>query len=407
MVSWRWIQHLPVLAQHYPKTTAAVGAAAVLGGYLCFSPSEPVTVKAQHAQVKVAPSITTRTTVEGLLGETIQRLDASEKTNQELAKTLRMLQTDFREAKEERARDKETYEQRLAQEQKRREEDIARANRARQKESAAKVVTAHPVVNPPVVTAPPAAKQFELRVIGTPNKDTAAKRLPARLHQEDTAYLGEASVAPARMMTGILASGRGSPNPPGAEGDSPVLLSITGPFDSAWMLHGPGQNPEPTSVPVQGCRMFGWARADLAKGRVDIHLYLLVCVMPDKSTYPVRIRGYVADKDGSAGLVGRLETRDSAMVAKAILTGLIQETASLIGLAKSSVVVTSNAGGYQQPFTGVQNSIQQISQYFLDQARMLGPVLWVESGTPAQVVLLEGVALEGYPTMVTLNGGVQ
>lgn len=403
-VSWRWIQHLPRAAQQYPKGTAAVGVGAVLLGYLYLAPEKPRAVPTTQAEVRLDPSVTKRTTLEGQMGETLQRLDTAETTNRELTKTLKTLQQGLQDERDTRAREKAEDEVRRGQEQKQREDDLARATRERQHATATKAAVRPQGGTPPASQAP-ATKPFELRMVKGKDTPSAAPRIPPRLHQDETAYLGEGSVAQARVMTGVLASARGAPSAPGSEGDTAVLLSITGLFDSAWMLHGPGRDPEPTAVPIQGCRMFGWARADLSSGRVYIHLYLLVCVMPDKTTYPVKIRGYVTDADGTNGLVGRLETRDSAMIAKAAALAVMQEAAALVGLAKSSVVVTSNAGAYQQMGTGVQSSIQQVTQYFLENARLLGPVLWVESGAKAQVVLLDGVTLEGFPTMVTLQGG--
>ena len=120
-------------------------------------------------------------------------------------------------------------------------------------------------------------------------------------------------------------------------------------------------------------------------------------MLPDGTSFEQPVKGYATGLDGTLGVVGRLETRDSALIAKAFLTGLVQEASAAFGLAKSAVVVTTNAGGFTQPFTGVQNSIQQISQYFLEQARMLGPVLWAESNTPIYAVLQEGLSLDGLP----------
>jgi hypothetical protein len=53
-------------------------------------------------------------------------------------------------------------------------------------------------------------------------------------------------------------------------------------------------------------------------------------------------------------------------------------------------------------FAALANAAAQLSQFYLSQASQLLPTLWVESGTPARLVLQEGLALDGLPTTTTL-----
>ena len=56
-------------------------------------------------------------------------------------------------------------------------------------------------------------------------------------------------------------------------------------------------------------------------------------------------------------------------------------------------------------FAALANASAQLSQFYLSQASQLLPTLWVESGTPARLVLQEGMALEGFPTTTPLYAG--
>ena len=53
-------------------------------------------------------------------------------------------------------------------------------------------------------------------------------------------------------------------------------------------------------------------------------------------------------------------------------------------------------------FSALATAAAQLSQFYLQQASQLLPTLWVESGTPARLVLQEGLPLEGFPTTTTL-----
>jgi hypothetical protein len=54
-------------------------------------------------------------------------------------------------------------------------------------------------------------------------------------------------------------------------------------------------------------------------------------------------------------------------------------------------------------FAALANASAQLSNFYLSQASQLLPTLWLESNTPVRIVLQEGIALEGFPTMTTLT----
>jgi conjugal transfer pilus assembly protein TraB len=183
-----------------------------------------------------------------------------------------------------------------------------------------------------------------------------------------------------------------------------MLFSITREFTTPFQQQGPGRDPLAAAIAIQGCFILGKAAADLSASRAMIQLDLLSCVWPDGDTYERPIRGYATDKDGTLGIVGRVETHTSAVVAKAALVGMMQEASAAFGLARSAVIVTQTGGG-AQPFQGAQTIIQQLGQFYLEQARQLLPTLWVQAGVDARLVLQEGLALEGLPTHLPLQAG--
>jgi conjugal transfer pilus assembly protein TraB len=150
---------------------------------------------------------------------------------------------------------------------------------------------------------------------------------------------------------------------------------------------------------------------------VLVQLDTLSCVFPDGATFERPLKGYATGEDGTLGLFGQLETRDSAYLARTFLTSLLSGAAEAFALAKRTVVVTPFGGtqstiqggavGETAGFSALASATAQLSQFYLQQAAQLLPVLWAPSGTRARLILQEGLPLEGLPTSTTLvEGGV-
>src|ERR1051325_875406 len=160
---------------------------------------------------------------------------------------------------------------------------------------------------------------------------------PPAANRADIPYLPAGSFAVGRVVTGAMATSR-------ANGALPMLFSVTRAFTTPFQQQGPGRDPLAAAIAIQGCFILGKAAADLSASRAIIQLDLLSCVWPDGETYERPIRGYATDKDGTLGIVGRVETHTSAVVAKAALGGMMQEASAAFGLARSAVGVTQTGG---------------------------------------------------------------
>ena len=132
----------------------------------------------------------------------------------------------------------------------------------------------------------------------------------------------------------------------------------------------------------------------------------LSCVFPDGATFERPLKGYATGVDGTLGLPGRLETRDAAYLARTFLTSLMAGASEAFALAKRTTIVTPLGGtittqtgqvGETAGFAALAQAAAQLSQFYLQQAERLMPVLWTESGSPAHLVLQEGLALDGLP----------
>jgi hypothetical protein len=261
---------------------------------------------------------------------------------------------------------------------------------AETKKPAVPVVQARSVAD---TSAPPVPREAGVKVRILKAKEPASfPGVAPSVTRADTPYVPGGSIAEGRVVTGIVASTK-----TGGMGGV-MLFTVTKPFQSPYQLQGADRDSTPTAVPIQGCMIFGKAQGDLGSGRVIGQLTLLSCVFPDGSTFEQALHGYVVDEDNTLGLVGELQTHTSALMAKAFIAGLLQEASAAFGLARSSLIVTQ--GGGIQTGQGAQTIINEIGHFYLEQARDLGPTLWVQSMRSARLVLIDGVALEDFPTHV-------
>jgi hypothetical protein len=289
-------------------------------------------------------------------------------------------------------------------------EDVLK--RAQQAQKAPPPAATRPAPAPKV--APPTPQKTE----EVPHSESGAKvrilrsekaasfaGVPPAINRGEIPYLPAGSFSVGKVITGVMATSR-------AGGALPMLFSVTREFTTPFQQQGPGYDPLAAAIAIQGCFVLGKSAADLSASRVIIQLELLSCVWPGGETYERPIRGYATDKDGTLGIVGRVETHDSAVIAKSFLTGLLAGASESFNLAKRTTLVTPLGGtvntqqgqyGESAGFGALAQAASQLSQFYLSQASQLLPTLWVESGVSARLILQEGVSLEGLPTSITIS----
>jgi len=407
---------LRIFAQRHPVlallSLGGLGAALYYGSDLVAGTPAPVP-RTKPAQAQTVPGLgAERSNLEKQLLTLQQQLATTQQERKEEQQVLRQLQQQLTQGQRDEEQKRQAFTKQMEGVVTTAQQQIAQAIQAatRQADQQRKSVTptggstartpARPAPTLPVQAgAPPTPKAVILQ--HAPGQ-ASEPRPPLPLSPE-TPQLAAGCFARMRVITGVMATPVGGQD--WWQRGLPVLMSVTDAFACPHQLQGPGRAPLPTSVPLQGCFAFGRTKADLSASRAIIALDTLSCVFPSGASFEQPIKGYVTDADGTLGLVGTVETHDSAKIAKVFLTALAQEASSAFGLARASVIVAPTSGGGQQPFQGTQTLLQQIGSFWLEQAKNLLPTLWVPSTTPGWVVLQEGLPLEDFPTYVTLTGG--
>ena len=384
----------------------AIGVAVVGGfvGYQTLWSRDPIEVKSKVKEDRVVQaSVDPKMALHGQVDDLKTKLETLVDQMTTMARTLHGVKQELGDTKDARQQDLEAAKQR--EKQLREALERERAERAKQAKSQTVSVRTTPKTasaETPVVAVP--AKQFELRTIGS--SQGRPKHAPTPLmHHVDTAYLPAGCFAKVRLVTGVAATsqlGTGG----GASWGHPILYVIREPFECARRLDEIGMPTLRTRVrvPLDGCLGFATGKADLASSRVQGEGSLLSCVMPDGEAFEVPMKGYLVGIDGTQGLVGEVQSHESAKIGKAFIAGMIEEAAAFFSQARKGVTISLTA--QSAPYGGMETTLRKIADYWLEQARALQPTLFVPSKTEAYLVILQGVPLDGMHVVDWMKTGV-
>ncbi len=141
-------------------------------------------------------------------------------------------------------------------------------------------------------------------------------------------------------------------------------------------------------------------RGDISSERVYARAERLSCVLEDGRVIETQIDGYLAGEDGKAGMRGRLVSKQGALIARSLLAGVAGGIGS--GISESYSSLSTNALGTVQTVDpdkiaeqgiaeGFGSALDRISQWYLERADEAYPVIEVDAGRYAELVLVKGV----------------
>lgn len=156
---------------------------------------------------------------------------------------------------------------------------------------------------------------------------------------------------------------------------------------------------------VKDCLVIGEGYGEHSAERAYIRATLLSCVMRDGQVLEVPIKGSVFGEDGMNGMMGKLVTKQGAILGNALLAGIASGIGS--GIAQASQVTTTSALGsvstprtdtssiLKQGFgTGVGKALDRLAQYYINLAERTFPVIEVLPGRIVDIVIQQGVPLD-------------
>lgn len=233
---------------------------------------------------------------------------------------------------------------------------------------------------------PPQPKEPGIAVFEV--SDAAAAVQGAQEEQQGKTYIPSGS-----FMRAVLLGGLDAPTGGQAQNNPwPVLLRVQ---DNAFL-------PNRFRAKVKECFLLGSGYGDISSERAYLRLESLSCVLNNGEVVDTNAKGYVVGEDGKAGMRGRLVSKQGQVLANALLAGI----ASGIGQAfqHSATTYSTSALGtvgiveadkqFQAGIgAGVGKALDRLSQYYINLAEKMFPIIEVDAGRVVDVVLTKGVTL--------------
>lgn len=204
----------------------------------------------------------------------------------------------------------------------------------------------------------------------------------------DEAHIPAGSFVKVVLMTGIDAPsgarGKGSPYP--------VLMKV---IDHA-------QLPNKWRSDVEGCFMIGEAYGELSSERVHIRTNMLSCVSKEGEIITSNLSGYVVGEDGKTGLSGLVVTKQGAILSRSLITGFLQgvsqafsQSATVLNITPTGNVSTLDPNKSLQAGLGMgaTKATEELAKFYMEMAKEMFPVIEVNAGRKAEVVLTQKVTL--------------
>ncbi len=188
----------------------------------------------------------------------------------------------------------------------------------------------------------------------------------------------------------VALSGLSAPTGPRAAQDPvPVLFVIPGEFIKPNIRR---------TYKLRNCFAIGWGAGDLSSERIKVKVRSISCELQEGKPITFRTSGYIAGPDGKEGIKGILVEKRGQYLAKALMASFA-EGLSAIARYSTAVVSISPLGATQtvppeKAFKygfglGVEKALSKLSDYYLQLADEVLPVIEVGSGVSGTLIMLQ------------------
>ncbi|MBA3814784.1 MAG: hypothetical protein H0X26_09965 [Alphaproteobacteria bacterium] len=168
-----------------------------------------------------------------------------------------------------------------------------------------------------------------------------------------------------------------------------------------------GTLPRRFQSDLKDCHCTAGAYGDLSSERVYARLEKLTCV--ERATGEIietQVAGYVAGSDGKAGIRGVVASRDGQFLARSLMGGIFSGLSNVANPQNRKAQVNPFFGGggpgaqiagptIGENFIsgmagGATSALDRLSQYYIDRAEQLQPVIQIAAGQIVDIVFTEG-----------------
>jgi conjugal transfer pilus assembly protein TraB len=196
------------------------------------------------------------------------------------------------------------------------------------------------------------------------------------------------------FVKGVLLSGLDAPTGGKAQtSPHPVLIRLV---DKAIL-------PNLYKSDIRDCFVIGSGYGDLAAERAYIRLEAISCVKQNGEIVERKITGYVAGEDGKVGLLGRVVTKQGAILARMLMAGFIEGISRVFQQSSTTVVVSptgtlSTIDPNRTLQVGIAGGFTEAARVLVEQYKKLAdetyPVVEINAGRRVDVVFLQSFTLD-------------
>ncbi|ELA9367465.1 hypothetical protein QUN99_003355 [Vibrio parahaemolyticus] len=156
---------------------------------------------------------------------------------------------------------------------------------------------------------------------------------------------------------------------------------------------------------VRECFAIMAGYGDLSSERAFLRGESITCVREDGEIIEANFKAFAVGEDGKNGLKGTLISRNSTLLANAMMAGFASGMAAMFDVNPVPVISTNSNGSqqYQDVFSsdalqggaakGASQAIEKLADYYLKLADAIHPVIEVGAGRVVDMVITEGAKL--------------
>lgn len=215
---------------------------------------------------------------------------------------------------------------------------------------------------------------------------------PAEQQDSSDIYLPRGAI-----LTGVLITGLDAPTSSSAsENPIPVLVRIK--KEAILPNYAVLQD-------VRECFAIMAGYGDLSTERANLRGESITCVRNDGGVIEASFGGFAVGEDGKNGLKGTLVTRNSSVLANAMMAGFASGLSSMFDVNPVPVIATDSTGTqqYDSVFNssavkggaaqGASNAMEKLADYYMKLADAMHPVIEVGAGRVVDMIVTKGTNL--------------
>ena len=183
-------------------------------------------------------------------------------------------------------------------------------------------------------------------------------------------------------------------------------------------LIDPGTLPRRFQSDLKDCHCTASAYGDLSSERVYARLEKLTCIeRASGEIIETQVAGYIAGSDGKAGIRGIVASKDGQFLGRSLVGGIFAGLSNVANPQNRQAQANPFAMGGKQPsppnigdmFTagmtsGVSTALDRLSQYYIDRAEQLQPVIQIAAGQVVDIVFTQGTFIGSQDVKEQIEG---